>query len=609
MKRRGIRSVESAQKRLLFWTAALLMMGTALLLALCAVGGRAYMLPYYTEESEILTDGWMLGRQAEGDFEPVTLPDTVSGEQGGHIVLRRILPEYDDSAADTVLLRALHLNVSVYLEGKQIYSYGEDLMPFSNTPARTVHLIRLPPETGGKELVIVLEPKLAGTAEYQIHAPEMGTEISVISGLIKTDFLAVGGALILMFLGICLMIINIYLSRLDFGNQLFYLGMLALAGGVFSFCETELAVVLTGNPYLIHTGDAVGLILICLPVFALLRMRCREYCTAAVRLMFLYVVLNYLIQNLLNFVWGIDYRYFVLLSHLGVIICIIIVLATVVRTLRARDKKTFSYMLSFIPLVVGAMLELFDFYGSAYSGFFFETGIFLLIVMQIGDLGRNILESYQQAGRSELYRQQVAALENQYEVIRQSEEKVRMLRHDLRHYNRLVAEHVKMGQTEAAMAVLEDAEQILWESQVKRYCENITVNAILTSYLERAEADNIDVSVRLDIPARLPVQATELSVMLANGLENAMEACRKLPEGTKRRIWLKVRCMDERLAIELSNTCGEPPEFDRNGLPVSSKGEGHGIGTRSIAGFVQRYGGMLDYEYEDRRLNLRILIG
>jgi len=47
--------------------------------------------------------------------------------------------------------------------------------------------------------------------------------------------------------------------------------------------------------------------------------------------------------------------------------------------------------------------------------------------------------------------------------------------------------------------------------------------------------------------------------------------------------------------------------FDKSGMPTS-KNNGHGIGTQSIAAFVKNHNAILDYQTENGMFKLRILL-
>ena len=84
-------------------------------------------------------------------------------------------------------------------------------------------------------------------------------------------------------------------------------------------------------------------------------------------------------------------------------------------------------------------------------------------------------------------------------------------------------------------------------------------------------------------------------MLLGNLLENAVEACRQ--EAVERRlITLRVkRRGSSSLLILVDNTCVTPVMF-ANGMPLSSKKEGGGIGTASVSEIAARYGGIVQFE-------------
>jgi len=59
--------------------------------------------------------------------------------------------------------------------------------------------------------------------------------------------------------------------------------------------------------------------------------------------------------------------------------------------------------------------------------------------------------------------------------------------------------------------------------------------------------------------------------------------------------------------FEIANPCDGGVRFDRAGLPVANA-PGHGIGTRSIAAFCQKYDACCVYEAKDGWFRLKIAL-
>lgn len=201
---------------------------------------------------------------------------------------------------------------------------------------------------------------------------------------------------------------------------------------------------------------------------------------------------------------------------------------------------------------------------------------------------------------------QAQALERQCDAIRRSEEQMKIYRHDMRHYIGNAVELLREGNTEEALQVLGDFNERSKGTKLPNYCQNPTVNAILTLYLQQAEEAGIEVEANCSVPEALPVEAAELAMVLANAIENAVNACKKLPEKAEKKIIVRV-LTSPNLVLEVANTYDGDVQLDEQGMPVARE-QGHGIGTRSIMVFVDKYDGVLNYKAGKSMFRLRLLV-
>lgn len=127
--------------------------------------------------------------------------------------------------------------------------------------------------------------------------------------------------------------------------------------------------------------------------------------------------------------------------------------------------------------------------------------------------------------------------------------------------------------------------------------------------MHRRTAENcrISISYNMDIPEAISVNVYELSVVMSNLIENAINACVKIPDYSDRYIIVKARNTENNLVLEIVNSCIAKAETDKNGMPVTDR-EGHGIGVISVETFVNKYNGMLDFTAEEDRFTARVLV-
>lgn len=100
----------------------------------------------------------------------------------------------------------------------------------------------------------------------------------------------------------------------------------------------------------------------------------------------------------------------------------------------------------------------------------------------------------------------------------------------------------------------------------------------------------------------------DLCALLSNALDNALEACRKLPE-KKRRVALCIRADKGMLVLRLENPCAEPARrVGKKFLSSKPDPERHGIGTESIRSVVRKYGGSVSFSERDSRFEVLLYI-
>jgi len=175
--------------------------------------------------------------------------------------------------------------------------------------------------------------------------------------------------------------------------------------------------------------------------------------------------------------------------------------------------------------------------------------------------------------------------------------------HDTRHH--LVAMASLLGAKDYGALELY-IEQVLEKTSQPyptRYCQNTVANAVIGGYIKLAESDGIAVSVELDLPEGLGIDDYELCTVFGNALENAMEACQRIPPDSdahaKRFISIKSKLHNGRLIFRIENSVVGDIVMDRD-TPQSSKGALGGVGLASVRSVVERYDGCLSLEPDGR---------
>lgn len=186
------------------------------------------------------------------------------------------------------------------------------------------------------------------------------------------------------------------------------------------------------------------------------------------------------------------------------------------------------------------------------------------------------------------------------------------LMHDARHHYVVLSSLAQSGDCKTLGAYLERLLGDGFVAPQKRYCANAVANAVIGAYIEIAEAKGISVKADIDFPADMGIDDYELCALLGNALENAIEACQRIPVESEpyssRTIGIKARVADNRLVVRIENSF-QPLPGDREGLFPSSKGIRNGIGIESMRSIVDSHQGALHCERKEGIFVLSAVLG
>ncbi len=200
----------------------------------------------------------------------------------------------------------------------------------------------------------------------------------------------------------------------------------------------------------------------------------------------------------------------------------------------------------------------------------------------------NIYQMRKEA-RDELVRQNVEYLMSYVENARKTEQENRRIRHDLRHHDERIAAMAQEGDTEGILAYLGQTKEV--SESFPAWCPNVTVNGILSSYARKAKEANVEYIAQADTPTQSPVADVDFVAILANLLENALNAC--VARKSSGPIQVHIRNVGNKTVIAVSNPCGTELKLE-NGLPAA-----RGVGIDSIISSSIRYQGEINYEIQE----------
>lgn len=276
------------------------------------------------------------------------------------------------------------------------------------------------------------------------------------------------------------------------------------------------------------------------------------------------------------------------------------------------DSKGYWLAICAIPLLYNAavyMLGLYNMEAEVPTPQFFQLclmGItltaYILILLTFAQIKRRVEMEYDNQA-AEI---QINAAMEKIDQMKELHDQTAIYRHDLRHHVQMIHSYLSEHEYEKTEHYLKQIQTELDETPATEYCKNRSINLILSAYAQKAKKEGAEFLVNADIPEELHISEKDMCVILSNALENAVNAVCKITDGGQKTISLECKTKNKRLAFALSNTYRGEISFE-HGLPKNSA-DGHGLGTRSIAAIVKKYGGACSFEVQNGVFSFKLVI-
>ena len=192
----------------------------------------------------------------------------------------------------------------------------------------------------------------------------------------------------------------------------------------------------------------------------------------------------------------------------------------------------------------------------------------------------------------EQYKQQLYYMENLEELIY----KLKSERHDFNNHLGVIYGLLENGETENATTY---ASQLIKAAEEYHNIADLPysmIRAMLNYKLSGAREDGVELRLDIRVPEGLPLNELDMTVILGNLLDNAVEACKNVA-ADKRYIRLELTYKPDYLVLQIENPTNRDPVL-KDGVYRTTKqdSEEHGFGLNNIAYLVRRHNGLMKIE-------------
>lgn len=182
---------------------------------------------------------------------------------------------------------------------------------------------------------------------------------------------------------------------------------------------------------------------------------------------------------------------------------------------------------------------------------------------------------------------------------------MRGYKHDFHNHLQTLKGQLEAGETERAIAYIEQLDSQLMNVDTVLKTGNISLDAILSAKLAQAKAAGIAVTVKANVPDNLLLTDLELSILVGNLLDNAIEACAAAEGQRFIRIFMGMK--GKMLYFYMLNSAGRK-EQKEGSLFASHKKGFHGFGLRRVETILGEHDGWCKYNSEEGAFTSEFLV-
>lgn len=217
---------------------------------------------------------------------------------------------------------------------------------------------------------------------------------------------------------------------------------------------------------------------------------------------------------------------------------------------------------------------------------------------RISRLTKLEMENYMMAQQNKSYEQQLL-------IMKGSEEATRALRHDLKNHltalDALVDERNKDGLTQYAQSLT----QQLQDKQSISNTGLLALDSLVNYKLGALSEEDVKMTYLPHISPDLPIDDFDLTIILGNLIDNAVEAIEEVSRGQKE-LSLLISYDKGRLVIQLKNSY--VGKRKKSLSTTKTNKQYHGIGLKNVQSVVHKYQGTLDISFQQGIFAVEVIL-
>ena len=230
----------------------------------------------------------------------------------------------------------------------------------------------------------------------------------------------------------------------------------------------------------------------------------------------------------------------------------------------------------------------------------------LFINILIFYLYHSLLKFYSARMNEQVFKQMLEVYSYQFDIARESEERAKALRHDIKHHIIELSAMAKKNNNDDMIKYLSGMKDFMLNPKEYSTTGNQEIDGVLNYMLQKANKTLNQVDVQINIPKDLYFNNFNICVILGNLVDNAVREASKSKE---KLLTIKMQIKQEVLLIFIENSYSGKILEKKNGLQTTQTELAiHGIGLENVKKVVLANGGEIKTDYTSDRFCVQVLL-
>jgi len=227
----------------------------------------------------------------------------------------------------------------------------------------------------------------------------------------------------------------------------------------------------------------------------------------------------------------------------------------------------------------------------------------------------NLLTFYLHDWLSEAYAHKLESLLNSQEkefyytqakLMYESLENIKSFRHDIKNHLSVLRNYSTHSKFEKINEYLDSLLECVGETETFSETGNIAFDSIVNYKLKKLKDMGTNLAVKVNIPAELDIETSDVVAIMGNLLDNAIEGLEKV---SNKKLSLEIVYSKGKMIISTTNAFDGNVKLDeRQKVASINQDVGRGYGLKNILKAVEKYEGQMEVDYSDTEFSVKLLM-